>query len=98
MAPLGVSFHLLTEDQGLVLSATLVSFDSNWFMLCRRAMSFFEKLCPAPFPPVTKGGMVKTNFVAISELFNRNNEARRQWNNVLKCGKQPHVAFYKQQK
>ena len=33
MAPLSVSFHLLTEDQGLVSSATLVPFDSNWFML-----------------------------------------------------------------
>ena len=28
-----MSFHLLTEDQGLVLSAVLVPFDSNWFML-----------------------------------------------------------------
>ena len=34
MAPLGVSFHLLIEDQVLVLSAVLVPFDSNWFMLC----------------------------------------------------------------
>ena len=33
-APLGVSFHLLIEDQGLVLPAILVPFDSNWFMLC----------------------------------------------------------------
>ena len=53
MAPLGVSFHLLIPDQGLVLSAILVPFDSNQFMLCPRAMSFFQKLCPAPFPPVT---------------------------------------------
>ena len=53
MAPLGVSFHLLIEDQGLVLSAILVPFDSNWFMLCPWAMSFFQKLCPAPVPPVT---------------------------------------------
>ena len=34
MAPLGVSFHLLIEDQILVLSAVLVPFDSNSFMLC----------------------------------------------------------------
>ena len=34
MAPLGVSFHLLIEDQGLVLSTIVVPFDSNWFMLC----------------------------------------------------------------
>ena len=53
MAPLGVSFHLLIEDQGLVLSAILVPFDSNWFMLCPWATSFFQKLCPAPFPAVT---------------------------------------------
>ena len=53
MAPLGVSFHLLIEDQGLVLSAILVPFDSNGIMLCPWAMSFFPMLCPAPFPPVT---------------------------------------------
>ena len=53
LAPLGVSFHLLTEDQGLVLSAILVPFDPNQFMLCPWALSFFQKLCPAPFPPVT---------------------------------------------
>ena len=53
LAPLGVSFHLLIEDQGLVLSAILVPFDSNWPMLCPWAMSFFQKLCPAPFLPVT---------------------------------------------
>ena len=51
MAPLGVSFHLLIEDQGLVevdLSAILDPSDSNWFMLCPRAVSFFQKLCLAP--------------------------------------------------
>ena len=52
MAPLGVLFHLLVEDRGLVLSAILVPFDSNQFMLCPWAMSFFQKLCPAPFSPV----------------------------------------------
>ena len=53
MAPLGMSFHLLIEDQRLVLSAILVPSDYSWFMLCAWAMSFFQKLCPAPFPPVT---------------------------------------------
>ena len=56
MATLGVSFHLLIEDQGLVLSAILVPFDSNQFMqfmLCPWAISFFQKLCPARFPPAT---------------------------------------------
>ena len=50
--PLGVSFHLLIEDLGLVLSAILVPFDSNQFMLCPWAMSSFQKLCPAFSPPV----------------------------------------------
>ena len=53
MAPLGLSFHLLIDDQGLVLSTILLPFDSNQFMLCPWAMSFFQKLCPVPFPPVT---------------------------------------------
>ena len=55
MAPLDVSFSLLIEDQGLIkvnLSAILDSFDSYRFMLCPWAMSFFQKLCPVPFPPV----------------------------------------------
>ena len=49
---LGVSFSLLTEDEGLVevdLSAILDPFDSNWFMLYPWSMSFFQKLCPVPF-------------------------------------------------
>ena len=53
MAPLGVSFHLLIEDQGLVLSAIVVPFDSNQLTLCPSALSFFQKLCLASFPPVT---------------------------------------------
>ena len=53
MAPPGVSFHLLIQDQGLVLSAILAPFDFNQFMLCPWAMSFFQKLCLAPFPLVT---------------------------------------------
>ena len=48
-----MSFHLLIEDQGLVLSAILAPFVSTKFMLCSWAMSFFQNLCPAPFPPVT---------------------------------------------
>jgi len=50
MAPPGVSFHLLIQDQGLVLSAILVPL--ILMGLCW-AMSFFQKLCPAPFPPIT---------------------------------------------
>ena len=52
MAPLGMSFHLLIEDQGLVLSAILAPFVSTKFMLCPWALSFFQNLCLAPFPPV----------------------------------------------
>ena len=53
----GCVFSLLTEDQGLIkvnLSAILDPFDSNHFMFCPWAMSFFQKFCPAPFPPVTR--------------------------------------------
>ena len=53
MAPLGVSFHLLIQGQGLVLSAPFLPLDSNQFMLCPWAMSFFQKLCPTAFPLVT---------------------------------------------
>ena len=66
MPPLGVSFHLLTQDQGLVLPAIVVPFDSNQFMLYPWAMSFFQKLCPTPFPPVRVGGVqshLKSNFI-----------------------------------
>ena len=51
MAPLGVSFSLLIEDQGLLevdLSAMVNPFDSNQFVLCPWAMSFF-KSCALPF-------------------------------------------------
>ena len=47
MEPLGVSFSLQIEDQGLDefdLSAILDPFDSNWFMLCPWAMSLFQSL------------------------------------------------------
>ena len=49
MAPLGMSFHLMIEEQGLVLSANLVPFDSNRFMLCPWAMSFFQKIVTCTF-------------------------------------------------
>ena len=54
--PLGVSFSLQIEDQGLVefdLSAISGPFDFNVFMLYHWAMSFFQKLSPVPFPPVS---------------------------------------------
>ena len=56
MAPLGVSFSLLIEAQGLIklnLSDILDPFDSNQFMLCPWTISFFQKLCPTTFLPIT---------------------------------------------
>ena len=58
MASLGVSFTLPAEDQNLVqvdMSAILGPFASNQFILYPWAMSFFQKLCPALFSPVTQG-------------------------------------------
>ena len=49
-----MSFSLQIENKGLVeidLSVILDPFDFNQFMLCPCAISFFQKLCPAPFPP-----------------------------------------------
>ena len=43
-------------NQGLVefdLSVFLDPFYFIWFILCPWTMSFFQKLCPAPFTPVT---------------------------------------------
>ena len=72
MAPLGMSFNLLIEDQGLVkvdLSAILDPFDSNWSILCSRAMSFFQKLCPASFSPVSE---VTRNVIFLLSFHYRN--------------------------
>ena len=56
MANLGISYSLQIEDQGLVevdWSAILDPFDFNCFMLCSWAMSFFQKLFPDSFSPVS---------------------------------------------
>ena len=37
----------------LNLTCLLGSIDFNWFALCPWVISFFQKLCPAPFPPVS---------------------------------------------
>ena len=64
MVPVGVSFSLLMcyserlEAQGLVevnLSTILDPCGSNPFMTCPRAMSSFQRLCPASFPRVSQG-------------------------------------------
>ena len=51
-----VSICLQIEKQGLAefdLSVILDPFDFNQFMLCPWAISFFQKLCPDPFVPVS---------------------------------------------
>ena len=51
----GVLLWAYTEHQGpaeVNSSAILGPFDSSQFMLCPWPKSFFQKLCPAPFPPV----------------------------------------------
>ena len=54
MAPLGVSFHLLIEDQGIVLSAILVPFDSNGFYVVSLGYVILSKVVPRPFPSCFK--------------------------------------------
>ena len=49
MEPPAVLFHLLIEDKGRVLSAILVPFDSNRFMLCPSYV-ILSKVVPCPFP------------------------------------------------
>ena len=55
LPPLGVSFSLQIGDQGLVEFdlSSWTPLDINRFMLCPCAMSFFQTLCPAPFPSVS---------------------------------------------
>ena len=63
MAPVGVSFSLLmcyndhiSEAKDLVevsSSAILDPCGSHQFMSCPCAISFFQRLCPAPFLPVS---------------------------------------------
>ena len=54
MVSLGVSFNLQVEDQGLVeVCLPSILTHLNQFMLCPWAMASFQKLCPAPFPPVS---------------------------------------------
>ena len=50
MAPLGVSFHLLIEEQGLVLSAILVPFDSNQLYDVFLGYVILSKVVPCSFP------------------------------------------------
>ena len=54
MAPLGVSFHLLIEEQGLVLSAILVPFNSNQLYDVFLGYVILSKVVPCPFPSCYK--------------------------------------------
>ena len=51
---LGVSFSLVLRSRfSWIWLVILDPSDFNQFMLCPWAMSFFQKLCSAPFPPVS---------------------------------------------
>ena len=75
MAPLGVSFHLLIEDQGLALAATLVPFGSNWFMSCPSFRScalplsllLQQDLCPLQLTGQFKEGVAHTFIPTVKE-------------------------------
>ena len=61
MVPLGVvqlvmCYNKQTEDRGLGevdLFAILDPLDSHRLALCPWAVAFFQRLCPAPLPPVS---------------------------------------------
>ena len=59
----GVPFHLLIEDQGLVLSAILAPLDSNWFILCPWAtrMCHSFKSCALPLSLLLKKSLSVCN-------------------------------------
>ena len=60
----------------------LGQFDSNWFMLCPWATSFFQKLWPVPFPPVTSVHV---------KMGNWNTSRKQNWENrrVSACNPGP---------
>ena len=56
MATLGVSFHLLIEDQGLVLSAILVPFDSKTGLCCVLGLCHYFESCALPLSLLLQRG------------------------------------------
>ena len=78
MASLGVSFRLLTEDQGLVLSAILVPFDSNKFMLCLWAYVILSKVVPCPCLSCYKG-ILPGGFASVSIDYLEDMSWDRHW-------------------
>ena len=47
-----MSYFLALGGQSIGALAS-ASFNFNWFMLCSQAASVFQKLSPAPFPPIS---------------------------------------------
>ena len=50
------------------LSAILDPFGSKQFMSCPWAMLFFQRLCPAPFPPVSELSVKELTMTMINML------------------------------
>ena len=61
MAPLGLSFHLLIDDQGLVLSTILLPFDSNQFICCVLGLCRSFKSCALSLSLLLQCHMLWTN-------------------------------------
>ena len=55
-APLDVSFHLPIEDQGLVLSAILVPFESKTGLCCVLGLCHYFKSCALPLSLLLQRG------------------------------------------
>ena len=68
MTPLGVSFHLLIEDQGLVLSAILVPFDSNRLYAVSLGYVILSKVVPCPVPSYYSSEKVPISLLAHQHL------------------------------
>ena len=55
-------------SNGSDLSAILDLFSSNQFMSCPRAMSFFQRLYPALFSPVSEGEPIQICEVLLKKM------------------------------
>ena len=67
-APLGVSLHLLIEDQGLVLSAILVPLDSNRFYGVSLGYVFLSKVVLCAFSSCYSSEKVPISLLANQHL------------------------------
>ena len=93
---MGVSLSLQIEDQSLVafdLSVIFHPFGFNQFVLSPWAMSFFQKLCPATFLPVScsypepiwEMARVNADILGISEL---------KWTGMGEFNSDDHYIYY----